>query len=108
MNNTEILLKAIHDISIENNVSYTEKDIQKDNKAEKWIIFEDLSMGFYSIAISLNNNGDAISLAIKGVNSDIIKMLEKANLNRKILNVSFKNYLVMDENKMIVTLIVIL
>lgn len=106
--NFETLLQTINDISVKNKVAYSIDNRNVGSEIQKWVTFENLSMGIFNIVITVNSENSLIAFVIKGMNTYILKLVEKANENKIVLNVPIKNYMLMDQDKMIVTMFLII
>jgi hypothetical protein len=106
MNNLEILHKTIDDISENNDVAYTISENNVGSEIQKWFIFDSLKMGIFSIMLSLNTENLLTAFVIKGINNDIMKLVAIANDYNTVFHVPIKNYMLMDQDKMMVTMFV--
>jgi hypothetical protein len=63
-------------------------------------------MGIFSIMLSLNTENLLTAFVIKGINNDIMKLVAIANDYNTVFHVPIKNYMLMDQDKMMVTMFV--
>lgn len=100
------LLETIKVISKENDVTYTidEKNIGSDIQVR--YTFDSLKMGIFSILLTLSSENRLNAFVIKGLNPDIKKLIAIAETNNIVLNVPIMSYMVMEMDKMLVTMFV--
>jgi hypothetical protein len=100
------LKKIFEGLCAENASEFTIRKNEEDNYCDIIYDFDNFEMGIISLIIRLEKNGNLASFIIKGLNPEISQLAKEAEKTKKVFNVPIFKFMLMDENRMIVTMLV--